>query len=588
MKRQFFFILGCILFLNGGLIACNVLSSEATSNVTVESLDKTESIESVTGKSTNVVVEPTTTFIGVANKGADENTEEVKSVTPTAEEAAPTKEIAEWHTFKDPLGIFTLPYPVEGEFIAQPLENALFDYGYSFAGSEGNVAGMAVTFKAMPAPASEEAWLSLANSPDLLIMLENEFGLGGFTEQERHVAEGKQRSILLEGVFGEVQYSRMRFEEQDGIWVLMGIFYPIEETPTWNDKIKKTVDRFTWFPEQFGQILANKEETTPSINIEQAVTPPTKSNVLDAFLFSDILGVFHLSYPTSFTRVQMHKQGYGYTLVTPNEDTTLEVRFAQLATSVTEEEWPNFAESYLQNMGLDVSAGTVTTKESASGQSIIQLEITTEEGHEWARLAESNDMLALLLLTAPSEEWEILSQSNVFQSWQEFVWYPDAVDAFFTAQTNLTRYTDPAGIFTLEHPPEFDYAYEDEESSEQIGADYSTTLSDASQLDTNSDILELAVTLKDEEEAPNETVTMLADPEDPTWSWTGEPNSQRGYRYIDAGEVIILSLSEASADDLFTATWIVSRETWQIEKAALMASLQSIYWSADVAHEMGE
>lgn len=586
MKRQILFILGLVLFLSGGLMGCNILSSEPAPNVTIEALDETQSIESLTSRSTEVVIEPTTTFIGVANKGSEEEAKEDQNVTPTPEEAVSMDDVAEWHTFEDPLGIFTLPYPAGSEFVAQPLENALFDYGYRFTGSEGNQAGMAVTFKTMPPPASDESWLALANSPDLLVMLEQEFGLGGFIEQERHVGEANQRSIVLDGVFGEAQYSRMRFEEQQGIWVLMGIFYPIDNPPIWNEEIKTTVDRFAWVPEQFGQVLANKKETTPSTTTQEESAPPVATEALDGFLFSDVLGVFHLSYPTSFTRVQMEGKGYGYTLATSDENTTLEVRFSEVATPITEEEWQPFAERYLQSQDLDVSLGELTIKEGPSEQRIIQLEITTEEGHQWARLAESNDMLALLLLTAPSDEWEILSQSKIFQSWHEFVWYPDAAQAFFAAQATLTPYEDPVGIFTVEHPPEFDYAYEGQ--SEQIGADYHATLSDAAELDTNSDILELAVTLEDEEEEPHETVIMLADPEHPNWSWTGEPNRQRGYHYIDTGNMVILSLSEASKGDLFTATWIVSRETWQIEKAALMASLQSIRWSADAGQKIGE
>jgi len=584
MKRQFLVILGLVLLLGGGLIGCNLLGSDPAPNVTVEALDETQSIESVTGESTEVVVEPTTTFVGEAEgeaeEQAEEEAEEGENITPTPEDEASSDdlvdELAEWRTFGDPFGIFTLPYPASAEFVAQPLENELFDYGYSFAGSEGNEAGMAVTFKVMPPPASEEAWLALANSPDLLIMLEQEFGLGGFIEQERQVAEGNQRSILLEGLFGEVQYSRMRFEEQDGIWVLMGIFYPIENPPTWQEEIKATVDRFAWFPEQFGQALAAKEERATPVAAEE----------MDAFLFSDVLGVFHLSYPTSFTRVQMQAQGYGYTFATSDEESTLEVRFAQLATPVSEEEWLTFAERYLQGLALDVSAGTLTTKEAATGQRVIQLEIATEEHHQWVRLAEANDMLALLTLTAPPDEWQTLSQSTTFQSWHEFVWYPEAAQAFFAAQASLVPYDDPAGVFTLQHPAEFDYAYEG--ANEEIGADYSATLSDAAELDMNSDVLELAVTLEREEDGPNETVLMLADPEHPNWSWTGEPNSQRGYSYIDVGDIIIFSLSEASEGDLFTATWIVSLETWQIEKAALMASLQTIRWSAEAAREMGE
>ncbi len=583
MKRQFLIILGLVLLFGGGLIACSVLGLDPAPNVTIETLDETQSIESVTGESTKVVVEPTTTFVGEAQ----EQIEESEDITPTPENEAssdvPTDEVAEWRTFGDPFGIFTLPYPASAEFVPQPLENELFDYGYSFVGSEGNEAGMAVTFKVMPPAASEEAWLALANSPDLLMMLEQEFGLAGFVQQERQVAPGNQRSILLEGVFGEVQYSRMRFEEQDGIWVLMGIFYPIENPPTWEEEIKATVDRFSWFPEQFEEALVAKEEVAPPVTVtaEEEIVPPATGEEMQAFLFSDVLGVFHLSYPTSFTRVQMHGEGYGYTFATSDEKSRLEVRFDQLATPVSEEEWPTFAVNYLQSIGVDVTEATVTTKEGATGQRVIYLEIATEEGHQWARLAESNNMLALLLLTAPSDEWQTLSQSTTFQSWHEFVWYPEAAQAFFAAQLSLVPYDDPAGVFTLQHPPEFEHAYEG--GNEQIGADYSATLSDAAELDMNSDVLELAVTLEREEDGPNETVLMLADPENPNWSWTGEPNSQRSYSYIDVGDMIIFSLSEASEGDLFTATWIVSLETWQIEKAALMASLQSIRWSAEAA-----
>ena len=69
---------------------------------------------------------------------------------------------------------------------------------------------------------------------------------------------------------------------------------------------------------------------------------------------------------------------------------------------------------------------------------------------------------------------------------------------------------------------------------------------------------------------------MLANPEDPNWSWTGDADKQRGYTYIDISGTIILSFAETIDGDLFTATWLVSQETWQEQKAAILASLQTI------------
>lgn len=572
MKTKPILIILLVALLCGGLLACNRPSAGSEPPLTPEAGSTTEEVAPVTSR--------TTSKPDQADEGHEGDEGDLaEAITPSAE----------WVAFEEPLGLFTFHHPASANFMPQMLQHELFDYGYNFFTSDGNQT--AITFKRMPAAASDEAWQALGESPQLLTMLEEEFGLGGFVEEERRLGEAGQRLVYLEGVFSEVQYSVMRLEEREGIWVLMGIFFPVDNPPVWQAQSKEAIERFTWSPDKFQQAMASLEQNAGHGAEEEPMPQeaPSPSEV-ESWLFSDPAGIFIINYPgpasdlPTFTGLKLDNEGYNYTFSTSDQQTALNISFYPLKEPIRDEQWASFAKDYFQRLSsVDPNTAQLTIGDTSSGQHTAILDVPGSQQHRWLRLAESDGILALMSLSIPASQWSALSNSRIFQSWNELIWYPQAAQAFFAAQATLVPYDHSAGGLSFRHPPDFKHVYDG--VTEQPNADYGISFSNAAELDIESDVLDIAILLQHEDQEAHEFLTMLANPEDPNWSWTGEAGSQRGYTYIDLEESVILTLAEAIDGHLITATWFVSRDTWQYQRGAIIASLQSLTWSPEAARQ---
>jgi hypothetical protein len=146
--------------------------------------------------------------------------------------------------------------------------------------------------------------------------------------------------------------------------------------------------------------------------------------------FEDPEGVFNLSYPPDFDKIEESTEGgYIYTFDAPGDSSLIYVYFGAVGQSLTDEQWNNFAEGYsLAGMsGFGQDTVELDRKLGKPGSHVIFLEVESEETnvHGLAWVEENDGILAVVVLIVPIEDWPARG-ADLHASLESFTWWPDA------------------------------------------------------------------------------------------------------------------------------------------------------------------
>jgi len=220
-------------------------------------------------------------------------------------------------------------------------------------------------------------------------------------------------------------------------WYVSG---QLDETGTRNITLQENVADtgffFSFVPDEgwpVGEhevVLTMNDQEVGRYNFTVEEAPAVSAQAPDLVLFEDPAGVFNLSYPADLDQVEEDRtQGYSYTFLASDGSGIINVFFASLDTSFSDDEWQTFVEGYtVAGMpGFGEDARELDRQVGKPGVHALYLEVESGESglHGLVWVEEVEGIVAVVVWAAPIDQWPAREAAFV-ASLESFVWSPEA------------------------------------------------------------------------------------------------------------------------------------------------------------------